>query len=287
MENELFEFQKIGADWLASRRVALLSDSMGLGKSAQAIRAADLIGAQRICVVCPSVARENWRREFEKFSVQDRDFQIVSSQKEEIDSTRSTIISYDLLVSNIFGIAARYDALILDEVHFIKSIEAKRTAAVFGSRGLVRHSSRIWALSATPAPNDVSEMWGLLYTFGATSLKRDEFIDRYCTTIQSNYGLKVTGNKPEMVPELKSILHQVMLRRKKEEVMAQLPPISFSTVVVPAGEVDFGNHASLCTYAYPKDRRDEIFTELKSQETYVKATFELLDRGSPLEMRRG
>lgn len=47
----LFPYQREGVEFLAARRVALLLDGMGLGKSAQAIRAADAIGARRLLII--------------------------------------------------------------------------------------------------------------------------------------------------------------------------------------------------------------------------------------------
>src|SRR5262245_38557470 len=68
MTTELFAFQRVGAEFLASRRNALLADEMGLGKSAQAIAAADMIGAESILVITPTSGRIHWLREFETFS---------------------------------------------------------------------------------------------------------------------------------------------------------------------------------------------------------------------------
>lgn len=274
---ELFPFQKIGAEWLSSKKLALLADEMGLGKSAQAIHAADLVGAERICVVCPAVARVNWGREFEKFSVQQRKFQIIQKRSEQIARQTSTIISYDLLVSNIYGIDAEYDALILDEVHFVKSLEAKRVKAVLGRNGVVRRAKRVWALSATPAPNDVSELWGLLYTFGVTGLKQPAFVERYCETVDTNFGRRVIGNKHSMLPEFRAILAPIMLRRKKEEVMKQLPPITYNSVTVEPGEVEFADHQSFCLSTYPIDRRQDVYEQIAKQEKLVTDIFAAKD----------
>lgn len=266
---DFFPFQISGSDWLAGKHLALLADEMGLGKSAQAIRAADLIGAGRICVACPAVARINWEREFEKFSAMGRDFQVVGSQSEPIDPNRSTIISYDLLVSNLYGAEGSYAALILDEVHYLKSLDAKRVRAVLGRTGIVRRSARVWALSATPAPNDVSELWGLLYTFGATTLGYAAFVERYCITVETNYGPRVVGNRVENLPELRATLAPVMLRRKKEEVMTQLPPITYESVTIEPGEVDFGDAKDFCLYTYPVDRRNELRDKINREEQLV------------------
>ena len=66
---ELYPYQHVGAEWLAGRSRAILGDTMGLGKSPQAIRAADMAGARRVAIVCPAIARVNWRREFERWTV--------------------------------------------------------------------------------------------------------------------------------------------------------------------------------------------------------------------------
>jgi SWI/SNF-related matrix-associated actin-dependent regulator 1 of chromatin subfamily A len=278
---DFFPFQIAGSDWLAGKHLALLADEMGLGKSAQAIRAADLIGAGRVCVVCPAVARVNWEREFGKFSVLGRDFQVVRSQAEPIDPDRSTIVSYDLLVSNLFGAEGSYAALILDEVHYLKSIDAKRVRAVLGRQGLVRRSDRVWALSATPAPNDVSELWGLLYTFGATNLGYVQFLERYCVTVETNYGPRVVGNKAENMPELRATLAPILLRRKKEEVMTQLPPITYEILTVEPGAVDFEMSNDFCLYTYPVDRRTELMDKIHREEQLMSEILRTQKAASP------
>ena len=49
-------YQEVGRDFLAARRHALLADEMRVGKTPQAILAAEKVGAQRTLVVCPAIA---------------------------------------------------------------------------------------------------------------------------------------------------------------------------------------------------------------------------------------
>ena len=97
MSDALFQYQKEGAAWLVGkgRRFSYLADDMGLGKSAQAITAADIIGAKRILIVCPSVARVNWLRELEKWSITPRDYFIPFKVKSSPTKNQSVICSYD------------------------------------------------------------------------------------------------------------------------------------------------------------------------------------------------
>lgn len=270
---ELFEYQKVGAAFLRSKKVALLADSMGLGKSAQAISA--LKPTESVIVVCPAVARVNWLREFEKFSPVKRDFQIVRDRKAAVKADRSVIVSYDAICSNPFGWQGRWGTLILDEVHYCKNLAAKRSKMIFGWKGLVRNVDRVWALSATPAPNDISELWILLYSFGVTALGFDQFIERYCRTVQTAFGKKITGNKSETINELKTMLDRIMLRRKVEDVMKELPPISYHSVDVEPGPVDIELCPSLLHYLYPSDNRAELAALLRQQQDYVIKTVEM------------
>lgn len=263
---ELFPYQKEGAEWLFKRRFALLADEMGLGKSAQVITAADRLGLDRILVVCPAVVRINWEREFQKFSNRKRNLQCVLPGGEKPESD-SLICSYDFASSYEWG-KWSFDLLVLDEAHFLKNIEAKRARAVFGKNGLVRQSTRVWALSGTPAPNHVGELWILLYTFGVTHLSYVDFCKRYCNTLPSNFGrfgFSVMGTNEDRIPELQALLRKVMLRRRKVDVLPELPPIFYSHIAVEAGEVDLEMQQSFFQWIFPKDRKKELEEELQRQ----------------------
>jgi SWI/SNF-related matrix-associated actin-dependent regulator 1 of chromatin subfamily A len=235
---DLFPYQLTGADWLSRRRLALLGDDMGLGKTAQAIRAADLCGAHKILVVCPGVARPNWVREFEKFSMMGRKFRVIESASDyEPSMTDSMVVSYDIAAKLL--VPELHDVLIMDEAHYLKNPERKRTQAIYGKRGLVHLSKRVWALSGTPAENHAAELWPLLYTFGATKLGYNAFVDRYCHSYASSYNtVQISGTKRHMIPELHSMLAPVMLRRLKRDVLKDLPPLRWGETTVARGHVD-------------------------------------------------
>jgi SWI/SNF-related matrix-associated actin-dependent regulator 1 of chromatin subfamily A len=270
----LFPYQREGAEWLSQKNVALLADEMGLGKSAQAITACDRIGAERVLVLCPASARPNWVREFSKFSKISRTFKILQTKKDTFTSEESIVCSYDLAAQSCISSEQSFDCLILDESHFLKSLDAKRTKAVFGRQGLVRKAARVWALSGTPAPNNISELWPLLYTFGATTLTFDAFIERYCTYYISPHGRQITGVKKENLEELRTILKSISLRRKKEDVMKDLPPIFFTDITVDASPVDLEIESSFIDWVYPKDRTAELEAKLNSERAVLEAVTE-------------
>jgi len=235
----------VGAEFLSERKQALLADEMGLGKSCQAIRAADMLYLERILVLCPAVARVNWIYEFEKFSFVPRAYKPIFTAKDKLpDGAAVVTCSYDVAVSiHKALIGVKWDAVICDEAHFLKNRKAKRTQLVFGHGSkqlgaLINNARYLWCLSGTPAPNNFSEMWPMLKAFGITDLTYFDFLNKYCRWYETQYGINVTGTRKERLGEIKDLLEPVMLRRKKDQVMPELPPVTWSDVLVEPGPVD-------------------------------------------------
>ncbi len=235
MPESLFPYQVVGAQWLASKHHALLADEMRLGKTAQAIHACDVIGARRVLVLCPAIARINWLREFERFSTCTRTATALLSKHDASGSPDIVVCSYNLLLQNSISSWLRakpFDVVIFDEVHYLKNRTAHRTRAAFSVAG----SSRCFALSGTPATNHAAELWPLLAHCGVYTQDYWSFATRFCVLVQTVYGTEIRGN--QRIPELRALLTPFMLRRKMADVIHDLPPILFSDVVVEAGEVE-------------------------------------------------
>lgn len=231
---ELFPYQVEGARFLASVKRGLLADEMGLGKSAQAIAATALVnGAPKVAVVCPASLRQNWLREFERFWP-------------GLVSYTLDVFSYDAVTR---GALADWsgDVLILDEAHYLKNHKAKRTQAIFGPKcdgdgGLVSRAAHVFCLTGTPTPNNPSELWAMLRAVMPASIERPmkndalkpmaywPFVEKFCVTQDTGFGIKIVRGKN--LPELKSRIAPFILRRKKEDVLKDLPPIRFDTLAL-------------------------------------------------------
>jgi SWI/SNF-related matrix-associated actin-dependent regulator 1 of chromatin subfamily A len=216
-------FQIEGAQFLAERTRALLADEPGVGKTAQVIAAAKQLKAPTVRVICPAVGTEHWRREFIRWG---------GGYKPQLE-----ILSYD--EARIIGRSARQNGfispvsiLVLDECHYAKNPDAARTMAVFGKGGLGWYAKRIWALSGTPAPNNVAELWPMLRAYGATKMDYEQFKRHYCIVDQLG---KVRGSRPEAMAELRAILKPFTKRRKKSDVLPELGAIDIQPwYVVPS-----------------------------------------------------
>lgn len=248
--DQLFPYQIEGGDWLATLIYGLLADEMGLGKSCQAIRASDTLPFP-ILVLCPAIARHNWRNEFWMFSTRQGPVRIgIIVTREDIEFASQcdiVICSYDLAIGeenalgsdkplcNIIPQLARrrWSVAILDEMHILKNRSAKRTSAVFES--LRPYCDRMWALSGTPAPNYPNELWPMMRAFGITKLPYWDFVKRYCKTRTTQWRTEITGG--QRIDELRKILAPFVKRRRKDDVLKDLPPLRYTDVVLEPGTV--------------------------------------------------
>ena len=255
------EYQKKGVDFLVrGKNQLLLADEMGLGKTPQLIWAAKDIGAERIHVVCPAVAKFNWQKEFLKFS--------NGKYQAEVAGDGHNHWNRPVIVTS-FEYAAKYlhkyvqyrrDLLIVDEAHYLKEPTSQRTKRILGARGLIHNARRSWFATGTPAPNHAGELWVFLYTFGLTKLSYDGFISRYCTSHRTGgrYSrIQITGTDTKHSHELKNIFRGQYLRRLAKDEL-DLPPLIHNP------------------YYVEPDQDSEILKHFPDLKDKIKGEFELL-----------
>src|SRR3990167_7724822 len=228
MKKTLLPYQHEGAKFLAANHHALLGDEPGLGKTLQAIAAVESIGLRGGLVVCPASGGLNWPREI----------------NECLGSSYGwTIISYNqaVKVSRPWrDEKAAFDAIILDEAHFLKTPESQRTQAVFGNEmGLARMAKYKWCLTGTPVLNRPCELFPILKTLCPTfaDMSFTRYADTYCGAFFDGYGVNTKGatNLDDLARKLKGF----MLRRTKAEVLPELPPKRISRVPLEITHAEF------------------------------------------------
>jgi superfamily II DNA or RNA helicase len=96
----LHAYQQKGVEFCIQRGMrALIGDEMGVGKTAQAIAAAEASGALRILVICPANARYVWEREIKGWGGRGG-VQHITSQLDKLDlSALWHIVTYDLIAA--------------------------------------------------------------------------------------------------------------------------------------------------------------------------------------------
>lgn len=241
----LFEFQETGSDFLASRSRAGLFDEMGVGKSAQGVRAADKVNGKRGIIICPAGVRGVWVGEFNKFALIKRRVvkcaNIHDFKAWERDRFDVIILSFEhaaKFAPSIEAMGEVFDFVIIDEGHYLKNSEAKRTIAVLGDlteiglrsvSGIVKWSSHAWILTGTPMANDPMDIYTFLRFVDAMPLKQGVFKKRYFSTFKRTFG-EANTVRPDIVAELKRLIANNSLRRTKKDIGMQLPPIFLTDV---------------------------------------------------------
>lgn len=222
--DELFPFQQVGAEWLAPKRHALLGDKMGLGKTPQVIRAAEMAGARKLAVVCPAIGRRNWKREVDRWSVYG-----IELKAESFDMlTRHQHLRDEWA-------AWKPDVLNIDEAHYCKERTSGRTKMLYGQHcrgdGLIAHAGAVWRTSGTLVPNYAHELFPHLRASFPDVLPGSgsygEFINEYTYWEKTDYDIRVLGNRRENIPHLRMLLSPHLLRRTPEQVLPDLPPVIY------------------------------------------------------------
>lgn len=245
MSLPLFEYQDQGAAFLSTRQRAGLFDEMGLGKSAQAIRAADLIRATRGVVICPAGVRDVWRGEFAKFGLMKRRVVKAANIHDFLAWQRGRFDVIVMSYEHAVKWAAKFDEaaeflpfVIIDELHYTKNSETARTIKILGNYaelhaadGIVKWAEYAWGLTGTPMANDPMDIYTFLRFVGAMPLKQALFKKRYFSTFQRTFGERNKA-RPNIVEELKRLIQNNSMRRTMKEAGVQLPDIWLTDVTL-------------------------------------------------------
>lgn len=236
----LFPYQEQGAQFLAARERAGLFDEMGVGKTAQAVRAADLRQAGRGVVVAPAAVRQAWLGEFAKFQRIPRrcikGITIHDAQAWAAGHFDVLVTSYDMLAKWAKHFDERAETvqfMVIDEGQYLKDEETRRAKAIIGtsangSRGVATWAEQAWWLTGTPVPNDPADIFTFLRFARVMPLKRRQFVDRYFLTHQRTYSTAARV-KHETLSELRTLIGNNALRRTLVQTGVELPPIWTTT----------------------------------------------------------
>lgn len=241
MSLDLFPYQSEGAAWLAGGARRAIFDDPGVGKTAQAIRALDLVRARRCVIVCPAAVREVWLGEFRKFAKLPRRV-IKGADINHLNlwlrgKVDVLLLSYQMAAKWAKRMEGEiFDAVVFDESHYLKNKSTDWTRALLGAEcdgkhGLARWAEHAWFLTGTPNPNDAADIWSVMRFCRATPCSHRIFTDRYFRKRVGTYSTSHTIRE-EMLPELKLAIKSFSIRRTKAQAGLQLPPIWLTTINV-------------------------------------------------------
>ena len=218
LPHSLYKFQQAGIEFLRDTKPgALLADDMGLGKTVQAIVALRLLirhaGARNALVVAPNSVITSWQRHFEEWAPELLTYRIQGEPRVRQMLWRAFaehrfhvgIIPYrSFTIDQANDLTPDVDVLIVDEAQNIKNPQTQQSQAL-----AALNATRRWALTGTPLENKLGELAAIL-----------RFVDH-----------KVL---PQSWDEraLRTAAQRLMLRRRKEAVLEDLPRLTSNVVYV-------------------------------------------------------
>lgn len=244
-DKELWGFQRADVEYALRRRNTLIGDQPGLGKTPIAICFANEIGAKRVLVICPASIRVQWVLKIREWSTMSYPMvihPILHSRHGVHPDANWTVVSYELARTEAIAKALAkgyYDVVIIDEAHYLKTIDSRRTRAVFGGgkdrtfEPLASRAASILALTGTPLPNRPREAYTLARGMCFDSIdwaSEDQFNSRFNPSIRGErtdphtgrtiiFNDERTGRHSELQNRLRG---NFMVRHLKREVMPQL-----------------------------------------------------------------
>ncbi len=207
----------------AGHRTFLLADEPGLGKTAQALLAAQAANAYPLLVVAPNVVKTNWDHEVQLWTP-DRRATVVHGDGDLVDGFADiVIVNYELLDRHVGWLGdLGFRGMVVDEAHFIKNKTSQRSKHILSLSERIRTRTArplLMALTGTPLINDIEDFRAIWQFLG--------WIDETKPLGTLMTALDQTGLTPVdpgfYSTARRSVIDMGIVRRLKMDVAADIP----------------------------------------------------------------
>ncbi len=207
----------------SGHRTFLLADEPGLGKTAQALLAAQAAGAYPLLVVVPNVVKTNWAREAGLWTP-DHPATVIHGDGDTIDGFADiVIVNYEVLDRHVGWLGdLGFRGMVVDEAHFIKNKKSQRSQHVLQLSERIRARtarSLLMALTGTPLINDIEDFRAIWQFLG--------WIDETKPRAALMEALEESGRTPAdpgfYASARGAVVELGIVRRRKLDVAADIP----------------------------------------------------------------
>ena len=219
-------------------RTFLLADEPGLGKTAQALLAAEAANAYPLLAIVPNVVKINWAREADLWTPRRR-ATVIHGDGDDLDAFADiVVINYEVLDRHVGWLGdIGFRGVVLDEAHFIKNKTSQRSQHVLQiSRRVRDRVSRplLMALTGTPLINDIDDFRAIWEFLGWIDEKGP--LRELMARLEQN---ERTPLDPGFFPAArKSVIDMGIVRRRKEDVAADIPARRIADLPVELSDED-------------------------------------------------
>lgn len=245
LKTPIYPYQAEGALFAVRAGRALIGDDMGLGKTVQAIAAMEILarhfGVSKVLVVCPTSLKYQWQSEITRFSGRQGEHaaRVIGGGRAQRCKDYALddfckITNYEKLNPDLDLIAAwTPELIIVDEAQRVKNWNT------VAARALKRiDSAYAIVLTGTPLENKLEELISIVqfvdqHRLGPTwKLLHEHQVKDEAGRVTGYTGLEKIGQT----------LAPVMIRRRKSEVLRQLPSRTDQNLLVPMTQMQMLHH---------------------------------------------
>lgn len=204
-------------------RTFLLADEPGLGKTAQALLAAEAADAYPLLVAVPNVVKTNWAREVDLWTP-NRTATVLHGDGLDADGFADVfVVNYEILDRHLGWLGTHgFRGMVVDEAHYIKNKTSQRSQNVLAIADRIRARYArplMMALTGTPLINDIEDFRAIWQFLG--------WIDEKKPLGDLMEALEETGLVPTdpgfFRGARQAVLEQGIVRRRKIDVAADIP----------------------------------------------------------------
>ena len=264
LNGTLREYQQHGMDWLFFLNQfsfgGILADDMGLGKTVQVISMLLKLKENNSLklpslIVVPLTLIFNWWEEIQKFAPELKALRYYGNRADRLRQLKKfpdhdvVLCSYGVVLQDQKSLSAEaFNYLILDESQKIKNPQTKTYKAI--SKLQSHHKL---ALTGTPVENSLIDLWAQINFVNPGLLgSLKQFETRYIDVADDE--------RAEQIEALKKTIFPFILRRTKEEVETQLPPL---TEIVQ--HIDMTDKQRQAYDKWLDHYRSEIFSQINEE----------------------
>lgn len=238
--DELRPYQRVDVEFIKNKGDVAIFNEQRTGKTPTILTAVKEYLGQGI-VVCPSSLKINWQLEYQKW-VDDKPTRVISGSKTKRKADYTDFVngkytmlfmSYETLRNDFLFLMENledFDVLIVDEAHRLRNYRSQQSAALYNLRRMAKH---VFPMTGTPAVNHPSDVYGIFRLLNPKKFSSYwQFIERYFGYTEGRFGRELLDVRSDREVELKMLLHNSSVQRKRKEVMKWIPKIQHRKIPI-------------------------------------------------------
>lgn len=248
VKTSLKDYQNATVEWMMSHQQkyggGMILSEAGTGKSLCIVSYLQkLKHVKKVLIVCPAGLIKNWTNEFLihtdiKATLNgELIYEYHGSKRNMNNNSKIIITSYNILEKDPTLYKYNYDAIILDEAHYIRNTKTKMSTAV-----MQLTSTYKWVLTATPFFNNTNDFFGYFKFILGIFNNLTEWKREYNKDFHS-------------VKRLNELIKEHSVQYKKKDILKELPKSTEFEIDLEFSDIEREFYEALKSYSEARIKR--------------------------------